>query len=272
MMSKLFIGALAITALGISANAGIVTDDFSGPTLNPMWQVNDNVDSYNTGGGTSLVGGYYLIHNTKLEGASNISTSLGNLSASDTARVDGILRTDQYNAGRWSNEVAIWFSNENWISMRISYENGTTGYKRQGTVNGDPWSMDGLLSSGNPQWTFQILGVQLTPTSINFYGSPVGTNQQGQTDIDGNTTLMDSIARPASFTGQAYAIIGKGFAYYNSQPAYMNNNGSLAVADSDNYIDYARIITPDPVPEPATLGLLALVGLPMLMKRGRRVS
>jgi len=272
MKGKLLIGALAVSALGLAANAATVTDDFSGATLNPMWQVNDNATSYNTGGGAGLNGsGIYLIHNTHLEGASNISTPMGNLGAGDTARVDGILRTDQFNAGRYSNQVAIWFSNENWVSLRLSYENGTTGYIRQGVVNGAPYSLDGVVAAGNPQWYFLILGVQLTPTSINFYGSPIGTDKSGVTDIDGNSSLLATVARPASFTGQAHAILGKGYATSNSVAPYLNSDGNLAIVDSDNYIDYARIITPDAVPEPATLGLLAMVGLPVLLKRGRRV-
>ena len=271
MKSRLFIGALAISAMGVAANAATITDDFSGTTLNPMWQVNDNASSYNTGGGAGLSGsGYYLIHNSYVEGASNISTSMGNLGAGDTARLDGIVRTDQFNDGRWSNQVVIYFDNENWVGLRLAYENGKAGYERQGAVNGVYSALDGTVATGNIQWAFNILGVELTPTNIIFYGSTIGTDHSGDTDIDGHSSLLATVARPASFQGQAYAILGKGFAANNLDPAFLNHNGGSTVSDTDNYIDYARIITPDPVPEPATLGLLALFGLPMLGRRNRR--
>jgi hypothetical protein len=169
--------------------------------------------------------------------------------------------------------VVIYFNNENWVGLRLAYENGATGFYRQGAVNGVYSALDGpAVASGNVQWAHNILGVQLTPTNINFYGSTIGNDYTNETNIDANVTLLASVARPASFQGQAYAILGKGFAASNLDPAYLNHNGGATVGNADNYISYARIITPDPVPEPTTLGLLALVGLPLLSRRGRRVS
>lgn len=275
MKGKLFIGTLAVSAMTVAANAATVTDDFSGTTLNAMWQVNDSAGSYNTGGGAALNGsGEYMIHYPYAEGASNISTSMGTIGASDSARLDANVRSEQYNAGRWSNEVAIWFDNENWVGLRPTNEGGLNGYGSQGVQGGTQWTMDTAYPMPSEmRWRHVFVGIELTPTLIKFYATPIVSGSEdmtGVTDVDSNVTLLGSIARPASFVGQAYAIVGKGYAYSNGSPAYLNNNGGTTVVNNDNYIDYVRIITPDPVPEPTAMGLLAVAGLSALGRRHRR--
>lgn len=259
MKARFLIGTLAVMAMTACANAWVITDEFNGTTLDPMWTVGDKAGSYNAGGGAGLAGsGYYLIHNTMVEGASNIRASLGNVGASDTARVDAVLRTDQYGNGRWSNQAVIYFDNENWIGMRLGYSGGEAGFYRQGVVNGDIYSNDGAGPAWNLNWYFTIISIELTPTEIRFYTSAANTDHINTTDIDSNVTMVPSLTmpRPASFTGDAYAILGKGFAYSNSgHDPFLVNNGSTFVTDSDNYIAFARLSV---VPEPSCLGLLVL--------------
>jgi len=252
MHAKTLVCIVATSAAVLSVNADVFTDEFNGVTLNPRWTVGDNADSYFPGGGASLTGdGKYQIVNSKIEGASNIRASLGMVTAADSVRADAIVRTDQFNSGRWSNQVAIYFNNENWMSLRLGYNNGESGFLRQGMVSGtNYWDHDAQGPTGTIQWSHNILGVELTATQIKFYSSAVGGDFTDTTDIDANVSLIPSLtmARPASFTGEAFAIIGKGFATSNAHPAYLNNSGGSTGSSpqGNNYISFARLtgITP----------------------------
>lgn len=271
MKTTLLFGIVATTLLAGSVNAWVITDEFNGSTLNTsVWTVGDTAGSYNTGGGASLSGaGYYQIVNSFVEGASNIRASLGNAGPSDSVRVDGIIRTDQFNNGRWSNQVALYFDNKNWVSLRLAYENGGKGVIRQGMAGGGNfWDLDMQGPNWDLQWWFVALGVELTPTKIKFYASAPSTDHGSTTDIDANVTVLPLLEmnRPAGFTGQAYAILGKGFAWANSQDPFLVNNGTTSVTDSTNYITFARLTG---VPEPSSLGALALGGAALIRRRSR---
>lgn len=270
MKTAFLCGIVAAASFAGSANAWVVTDEFNGSTLNPIWTVGDTPTSYNTGGGAGLSGGgYYQIVNSKLEGASNIRASLGTVGVSDTVRIDAIARTDQYGNGRWSNQVVLYFDNEHWMGLRLGYSGGEAGIYRQGMIAGNNfWDQDGAGPGWNLQWNAVIAGIELTPTEIRFYTSAPNTDHSSTTDIDANVSLIPALtmARPSGFSGQAYAILGKGFAWSNAHDPYLVNNGSTSVSDAANYIWFARLTG---VPEPSSLGLLTLGGAALIRRRSR---
>jgi hypothetical protein len=275
MNAKLLVGALALSMTAASANALLITDDFNGASLDTsLWTVEENANSYSSGGGAAQVGGAYVIHKSNVEGASNIRANLGNVSASDTVRVDAVMLNHyHYGDGRWSPQVAIYFDNEHWVSLRLAYAGGESGFKRQGVAGGTYSDLDGA----GPTWATEgwnvIMGVEMTPTEIRFYTSAPNTDWPNETDMDSHVSLNPTmtIARPAGFTGQAYAILGKGFGYRNGVDSpFLNNSGSVTEwtndAAGDTKISFARLSV---VPEPASLGLLMLGGASMLGGRRR---
>jgi hypothetical protein len=269
-MGMKMLAGLALSAI-FTANVGaaVVTDDFSGPSLDTsLWTVGDNAGSYNTGGSAYQSGGLYTLENTMVEGASNIRASLGNVGANDTVRVDAIVYTGQYGNGRWSMKTALYFDNENWIGLKLGYSGGEDGVDRIGMISGGTYTdLDANATSNwSLPWNFVILSVELTPTEVRFYSSAPGTSHGGATDIDANVQLLPlmTIPRPASYTGNAYAVIGKGYANASGHGAYLNHNGSTSVSDANNYITYARLTL---VPEPASLGLLVAGALSLMGRR-----
>lgn len=272
-MGMKMLAGMALSAI-FTANVGaiVITDDFSGPSLNTsLWTVVENANSYSEGGGAFQSGGLYTINASKVGAASGIRASLGNVTATDNVRVDAIVRTDQHNNGRWSMKTAIYFDNENWIGLKLGYSNGEDGLDRQGMKTGaNYWDLDLNGDDGwATQWSYIILSVELTATEVRFYASPQGQSFMNNTNIDGNVSLLPllTMARPASYVGEAYAFIGKGYGTSNAASPFLNTNNSPTDSASASYIDYARLTL---VPEPASLGMLA-VGALSLMGRRRSI-
>lgn len=270
MRFKILAGMALSAIFTVNAGAAVVTDDFSGPSLDTsIWTVADNAGSYSAGGGLIQDFGYYEIRGSKIEGASNIRASLGNVGAGDTVRVDGIVRTSQYGNGRWSMKTALYFDNENWVGLKLGYSGGEAGVDRIGMISGGTYS--DLDANGSSEWNLQdtwvIVSVELTPTEVRFYASAPSTDHFTTTDIDANVQLLPvlTMARPATYVGNAYAILGKGYATSNTQDAYLNyNGGSMADSAASNYITYARLTM---VPEPVGMGAIAFAAAALLGRR-----
>jgi hypothetical protein len=213
------IGCLALTAS--TSVAGVFIDDFTATELDPRWTLNDSVDSYDTpaGGGHSLDGSYVRFDKMYQHGFAHIQTPVD---TSEGIRVDAIIRTDNYNAVDWGIGASIYYDDGNWAGIRLIGENGEGVY--------DGW-MSSVMSNGVLTSTFlhtedkaylfdfRIGGVELTDTEIKFYGTDTWPNvppgkyeTNGKADlIDTDTVLLHTTAKPSTFTGEALAIIGKGF-------------------------------------------------------------
>lgn len=271
MRAKLLIGLLAVeAAMAVPVSATVVTDDFSGATLNSMWVLDDEPGSYSgTGSGFAMqpspgvarfngVGNNAFAH---IESATTYDTTQG-------FRVDAIMRQDDYPVQTWGMGVAIYFDANNYVALKQSAAGGANGWLRHMNVNGTFAQIWGNgVSDLRTYWL--ISGVELTPTQIKFYGSPITpkVDQFGVTDIDGNVSEISelAIARPASFTGNATVIVGKGFGATGYAGADLDNSVA-STSYSFAGIDYVRITL---VPEPG-MGLVALGSLAMLSHRSRR--
>lgn len=279
MKGKLFIGALTISAMTVAANAGTILDDFSGASLNPMWTLHDAAANYTSGGGFAQEGanGWAVFNNIYTEAYGSIQTPVD---ASGDIRVDAVVRTNHAYAGNWGNGVKIYFDANNWVGLNIGTAGGQYGWVKVVNNGGSFTYSTGNTENDDLRYSFLMAGIKLTATQIEFYGSsiaPPASDHYGDTDFDAHSSIIPefTMARPAGFTGSARVIIGKGVTNSTYTNPYLDNNISgfdtaSTAYGAPEYIDSVRIITPDPVPEPASLGLLALVGLPMLSRRNRR--
>lgn len=257
-----FAGMLAVSAM--SASAVVITDTFDNGPLNPMWVLDDEAASYSGGGFTipgdgiarfNNVGNYAFAH---IQTASPIDTTGG-------IRADAVMRQDHYPVSTWGMGVTIYFDADNWVSLRQGAAGGQSGWLRYGFDAGTSFYADSVVG-GDLRVYFINGGVELTPTQIKFYTSPIGVDQYGVTGVAPTEIADLAMARPSGFTGNALVIFGKG---YTDPPGYPNPDLDNSLG-SDNFgfagIDYARI---EYVPEPATMGLIGLGAL-ALRRRSRR--
>jgi len=279
MRLKILMSAAMLAATAASANAAVVVEQFDTPTLNPAWTLADEPGNYATGGGFHPSDTFYGLTNANFEQIKgetygNLRTSLGPIGAADTARVDAKIMMRQYGVGRWSPGVAIYFDNNNWMQLREAYSGGEAGWVRQGAVNGDLWTYDAQdVAGADMRFIYAIAGIELTPTQILFYGTPVGTDHTPVTPATMDSVMQlipeFTMPRPASFTGNAYAIVGKAFgsSIYGMNNPFLTNNGSgfLDPADLTLY-DFTRVTTSD-VPEPAGLSLAVFAAGGALVRR-----
>lgn len=249
----------------MSARAVVVTDTFDGPTLNPMWVLDDEPASYSGGGFTipgdgiarfNNVGNYAYAH---IQTASPIDTTGG-------IRVDAIMRQDHYPVSTWGMSITVYYDADNWVSLKQGAAGGQSGWLRYGFENGNTFYTNSSSVTSDLRTYFINGGVELTPTEIRFYTSTPGADQYGVT-TPAPTLMSDlTMSRPAGFTGNALVIIGKG---YTDPPGFPNPDLDNSTG-SDNFgfagIDWARI---EYVPEPTAMGLIGLCGL-ALFRRARR--
>ena len=253
MKKRILIGVLAVpSALAGLANADVFVDDFSEATLNPMWTLDDQPESYFTEPGYN--GGFHMQPEASIARfdfvGNNAYAHIESATTYDTTggiRTDAILRQDTYPVQTWGMGVAIYFDANNYVALKQSSAGGANGWLKHLNVNGSFTQQTGnTIKDLRQAWI--IGGIELTATQIKFYGSQISPNivdKYGVTDIDANVSEIPefTIAKPASFTGNATIIIGKGFTLLPSYPGPDFNNS----VGSDDYsfagIDYARIIT-----------------------------
>ncbi len=277
MQAKLLIGMTMLAAVAAAANATVITDTFDGSSLNPMWTVQDNPANYGAGGGFVFDGanGRAEFRDIYTEAYGNIKTPID---ASGTARVDAVMRTNHAYTANWNMGVSIYFDNNNWAGLRIGTAGGQYGWVKNSVINGVAASQTSNVINTDLRFWFLIGGVELTDTEVRFWGSQIqpAADHYGETNIDPSMSLLSelTIPRPASFTGSAKAIIGKGYSYdpYGYTNPDLANNASgyndplnTYGYPAPEYIDFARITTE--VPEPASLGLLVLSGAAALSRR-----
>jgi hypothetical protein len=265
MKAKLFGSMVFVVVAGaaMSARAVVITDTFDGPTLNPMWTLDDEAASYSGGGFTipgdgiarfNNVGNYAYAH---IETATPIDTTGG-------IRADAIMRQDHYPVSTWGMSITIYYDADNWVSLKQGAAGGQSGWLRYGFDNGNTFYTTSSSVTSDLRTYFINGGVELTPTQIKFYTSTPGVDQYGVTTAAPNLIADLTMARPAGFTGNALVIIGKG---YTDPPGYPNPDLDNSIA-SDNFafagIDFARI---EYVPEPAAVSLLGISGLALMRRR-----
>lgn len=253
----LMAAVLCMTATVLAVDPVVIVDDFSGIDLDPMWTVDDHPDNYDAGGEFVKAADHVRFNNIFIEAYGHIETTVDYTS---NIRVDAIMRQDHYPTSTWGMGAGIYFDEDNWVSLKQGAAGGQNGWMADVMA-------DGVLNStmGNVIYTLRVYwlihGVELTDTEIIFYGSsiccPTPTDQFGQTDIDGNVSELTElrVSRPASFTGPATVIIGKGFTGQTypggtlwSNPDFDNNLSENLTSPYFAGIDLVRItyMPPDP--------------------------
>jgi hypothetical protein len=188
-------------------------------------------------------------------------------------RLDSVLFQGSYGGtlNNWGMGVGVYYDPNNWIKLSRARDAGGGLY-----VN----KMEAGSESNTQIWTgygfdtsWAMHGIELTSTQIKFYSSLPGAgvggavDQYNSLDFDGQMTLdlsAATIARPASFTGPATLLVGKGYAQVGGDPwDVMSDLESPKVVS----IDSTRVIL---VPEPASLALILVGGLVAFAARRRR--
>ena len=246
MKTKLIIASMIFVSLISPLYGAVVEDTFSTGPLNPMWTLDQSPTAYASGGGFTIPGDGIARFN------SSGNATYAHLEASIVvpaggARVDSIARQDNYPIASFGMGVAIYFDHDNFIAIKQGAAGDQQGWLRYGFVNGvnvyQTLEAGPLLRS-----YFLVSGVELTATQINFYGSSINplADHYGKTGATALATehLLGTMARPASFVGNALVIVGLGYesdASYALNPDFNNDIGSDAWAFAG--IDYVRIET-----------------------------
>lgn len=250
--------------------ATVIVDDFSGSVLDPMWTVDDEPGNYAAGGGFAKAANHVRFNSIYIESYGHLETSVD---TSNGVRVDAIMRQDHYPTSTWGMGAGIYFDEDNWVSIKQGAAGGQNGWMRDVMVDGTLSSaMSNAVNTLRVYWLIQ--GLELTDTEMIFYGSSITpmVDHFGQTDIDGNVSELTEfrMPKPASFTGTATVILGKGFTgrTYSGgtlwpNPDFDNNLSSTLTSPYFAGIDLARITI---VPEPLTC-ILMLTGVPVLLRR-----
>ncbi|MAE65726.1 MAG: hypothetical protein CMJ18_15765 [Phycisphaeraceae bacterium] len=180
---------------------------------------------------------------------------LDNVPTDAGVRVDANMFQGVFNSNlrEWGLQTGVYFNENNWIYLARGRDAGGGWFSIRKVDGAAPDIIDHGFVGFFDGWHMQ--GIELTETEINFYASPAGvdTFSGGRTDFDGQMTLDLSgmtIARPASFTGDATVLVGRGYAYANGDPGDANwdfvNPKSITIAAT-------RVTV---LPEPATAMLL----------------
>ncbi|MHB9071478.1 MAG: hypothetical protein ACYC54_14065, partial [Sedimentisphaerales bacterium] len=217
----------------------VVEDTFSGSSLNPMWSWEQSAGTWSMSGTdwrSSDTGEYEYAH---------LQTPI--VVGAAGARADAVMR-QYYGASSWGMGVGIYFDHDNFIAIKQGAANGQSGWLKYGFVNGV--NVYSMLEAGPDLYSyFLVSGVEITATQINFYGSSINplADHWGETGATALASehLLGTMARPASFTGNALVIIGKGYesdASYALNPDW-DNTLSGSVNFGWNMVDYARIET-----------------------------
>ncbi|MHB0947426.1 MAG: hypothetical protein ACYC3B_09670 [Sedimentisphaerales bacterium] len=240
------IGIFAAAIAQASTRTVTTYDEFNGTSLRPFWTLEDTPASYSSGGFTMPGDGIARFNNVGNYAYAHIQTT----STYDTTagiRVDAIMRQDNTPTSSWAMGVAIYFDHGNFVALKQGAAGDQAGWLKYGFVNGT-----NIYQAGNTavdlRSYFLISGVELTATQIKFYGSNINPmyDNYGETNIDDNVYEITefTMARPASFTGNALVIVGKGYesdASYALNPDFDNHHPN----GSDNWafcgIDYVRI-------------------------------
>jgi hypothetical protein len=248
-------------------------DDFSAPGVPSFWVLDIDPLAFPTSDpnfptpGVAFTDGTLRFNNVgnnayaHLESAAKVETT-------GPLRVDAIMRQAQYSSIQsWGMCVAIYWDVNNSVAIKQCDAGGAYGWARYLLNNGTMTQLFGNVMAGLSGFWI-ISGIELTPTQIIFYGSSISPwlDQFGVTDIDANVTEITEfrMARPATFTGPATIIVGKG--YGNPNASYAKNPDFDNSIGSDKFTGYSGIDlirTEMTVTDPNVCGEQGTVYLPM---------
>ena len=224
--------------------------------------------TFASGGGTAqhiqVYESYYggIVH---LE-VDNVPTDAG-------VRLDSSLYQGAYagNAEHWCMGVGIYFDQDNYIKV-ARIRDGGGGLEVLGEIGGTYSRIARLYTGYGFDTSWAMHGIELTETEIKFYSSMPGTgvggavNTYDSLDYDGLMTMDLSaftMARPASYTGNATLLVGKGYSEVGGDP--WDALGDI-VTPKVVSIDSTRVTV---IPEPATMLLLGIGGLVLRRRRNK---
>ena len=192
-----------------------------------------------------------------------VHLELDNVPTDAGVRLDSSFFQGAYGGGleHWGMGVGIYFDTNNMISLKRirGAGGGLMVYKKEAGA----WSVNHIFPGYGFDTSWAMHGIELTPTQIKFYSSPVGTDTFGY-DFDTEMTMDLSgatMSRPASFTGNATLLVGKGHDHVGGDPWDVKSD---LLSPKSNFIDATRVTV---VPEPTTMLLLGLGGLALRRRR-----
>ena len=242
--------------------AGSLTDeaDIDGDSYN--WP--DSLTFASGGGSAQHIQAYEAYERTA------VHLELDSVPTDDGVRLDSVLFQGAYGSGleHWGMGVGIWFDPDNHVSIRRI--RGAGGGLMVYKVEGGAWTSSQVYTGYGFDMSWAMHGIELTDTEIKFYSSLPGAgvggavDQYDSIDFNGQMTLDLSaftMARPASYAGNATLLVGKGYNEVGSDPWDVISD---LLSPKTVSIDSTRVTV---VPEPTTMLLLGIGGLVLRRKR-----
>jgi hypothetical protein len=152
-----------------------------------------------------------------------VHIELDNVPTDDYLRLDASTYQGVFSANleHWAMAVVIYFDADNFVTLTRIREFGG-GYMSHRKVAGGTVNRDHGAVGYNADRQWRMHGIELTASSVNFYATPLtgpdtfSSNNWDQLMSEDLSAM--SFPRPASFTGNATLIVGKGWDQADGDP------------------------------------------------------